>query len=69
MIALKDKGIREITKIGSIGLGIMGKPMSKNLLKAGYQIVVCDIVESAVEEPVSAGAQSAGTPEEVAKQA
>jgi len=29
-------------KIGFIGLGIMGKPMSKNLLKAGYQLVVMD---------------------------
>lgn len=29
-------------KIGFIGLGIMGKPMSKNLLKAGYSLVVYD---------------------------
>jgi 2-hydroxy-3-oxopropionate reductase len=56
-------------KIGFIGLGIMGKPMSKNLLKAGYQLVVCDIVKAAVEELVSAGAQAAGTPKEVAEQA
>jgi 2-hydroxy-3-oxopropionate reductase len=58
-----------MAKIGFIGLGIMGKPMSKNLLKAGYQLVVCDIVKSAVEELVSAGAQAAGTPKEVAEQA
>jgi 2-hydroxy-3-oxopropionate reductase len=57
-----------MAKIGFIGLGIMGKPMSKNLLKAGYQIVVCDIVKAAVEELVSAGAQAAGTPKEVAAQ-
>ena len=57
-----------MAKIGFIGLGIMGKPMSKNLLKAGYQIVVCDIVKAAVEELVSAGAQAAGTPKEVAEQ-
>ena len=30
-------------KIGFIGLGIMGKPMSKNLLKAGYSLIVYDI--------------------------
>jgi len=30
-------------KTGFIGLGIMGKPMAKNLLKAGYQLVVYDI--------------------------
>ena len=29
-------------KIGFIGLGIMGKPMAKNLVKAGYELVVSD---------------------------
>jgi len=57
-----------MAKIGFIGLGIMGKPMSKNLLKAGYQLVVYDIVKAAVEELVSVGAQSARTPKEVAGQ-
>ena len=47
------------TKIGFIGLGIMGKPMSKNLLKAGYSLVVEDINQEAVAEIVSCGAQSA----------
>jgi 2-hydroxy-3-oxopropionate reductase len=55
-------------KIGFIGLGIMGKPMSKNLLKAGHQLVVCDIVRAAVEEVVAAGAAAAATPKEVAQQ-
>jgi len=55
-------------KIGFIGLGIMGKPMSKNLLKAGYDLVVCDIVKTAVDEVVAAGARVAATPKEVAKQ-
>jgi 2-hydroxy-3-oxopropionate reductase len=55
-------------KIGFIGLGIMGKPMSKNLLKAGHQLVVCDIVRAAVEEVVAAGATAAATPKEVAQQ-
>ena len=31
-------------KIGFIGLGIMGKPMAKNLLKAGYELTVFDII-------------------------
>ena len=30
-------------KIGLIGLGIMGKPMAKNLLKAGYDLTVSDL--------------------------
>jgi 2-hydroxy-3-oxopropionate reductase len=56
-------------KIGFIGLGIMGKPMSKNLLKAGYQLVVRDRNQAAVEEVVAAGATAANTPREVAEQA
>lgn len=55
-------------KIGFIGLGIMGKPMAKNLLKAGYELVVYDIIQSAVEEVVAAGATAAGSPKEVASQ-
>ena len=35
-------------KIGFIGLGIMGKPMAKNLLKAGHKLVVYDIQEARV---------------------
>lgn len=55
-------------KIGFIGLGIMGKPMSKNLLKAGYDLVVCDVVKAAVEEVIAAGARAADTPKAVAEQ-
>jgi 2-hydroxy-3-oxopropionate reductase len=55
-------------KIGFIGLGIMGKPMSKNLLKAGYEVIVCDVTRAAVDEVVAAGAKSAVTPKEVARQ-
>ncbi len=54
--------------IGFIGLGIMGKPMSKNLIKAGYQLVVCDINKAAVDELVALGAKSAATPKDVASQ-
>ena len=44
-------------KIGFIGLGIMGKPMARNLLKAGYELVVHDINRSAVQELVEMGAE------------
>jgi len=64
----KNKGEFVMSKIGFIGLGIMGKPMSKNLLKAGYQLVVCDVVKAAVDEVVSAGANAADTPKAVAEQ-
>ncbi len=55
-------------KIGFIGLGIMGKPMGKNLLKAGYELVVYDVTKAAVDDLVAAGAQTALNPKEVAKQ-
>lgn len=54
-------------KIGFIGLGIMGKPMSKNLLKAGYSLVVMDRNADAVAEVVAAGATSASSPKAVAE--
>ena len=53
-------------KIGFIGVGIMGKPMAKNLLKAGYELIVLDINKSAVDELTAMGAESAETPSEVA---
>jgi len=56
-------------KIGFIGLGIMGKPMSKNLLKAGYELIVVDRNQQAVDEVVAAGAKSAATAKEAAQQA
>jgi 2-hydroxy-3-oxopropionate reductase len=45
-----------MAQIGFIGLGIMGKPMSRNLLKAGYSLVVYDVVPGAVAEITAAGA-------------
>lgn len=56
-------------KIGFIGLGIMGKPMSMNLIKAGHQLVVNDINQSAVNDVVSAGAVAAASAKEVGEQA
>jgi 2-hydroxy-3-oxopropionate reductase len=55
-------------KVGFIGLGIMGKPMSKNLLKAGYSLVVLDNNKAAVSELSDLGAQVASTPKELAQQ-
>lgn len=53
-------------KIGFIGLGIMGKPMSKNLLKAGYELTVNDLNKDAVKEVVACGAKEGKTNAEVA---
>ena len=52
--------------LGFIGLGIMGKPMAKNLIDAGYGLVVLDVNRAPVEELVAMGAKAAGTPAEVA---
>ena len=52
--------------IGFIGLGIMGRPMAKNLLKAGHSLVVYDIVAAAVEEVAAAGAAKGESSKDVA---
>ncbi|PWC14129.1 2-hydroxy-3-oxopropionate reductase [Brenneria roseae subsp. americana] len=57
-----------VMKIGFIGLGIMGKPMSKNLIKAGYSLIVMDRNREAVADVVAAGAVAADTPKAVAEQ-
>ncbi|HHY85603.1 MAG TPA: 2-hydroxy-3-oxopropionate reductase [Verrucomicrobia bacterium] len=52
--------------VGFIGLGIMGKPMAKNLLKAGFPLVVYDIRPEVVNELVAAGAQAGSSARDVA---
>lgn len=51
--------------IGFIGLGVMGKPMAKNLVKAGYKIKVFDIKDEPVNELAGLGALTAATPAEI----
>jgi 2-hydroxy-3-oxopropionate reductase len=55
--------------IGFIGLGLMGRPMAKNLLKAGYPLVVHSRSQGPVDDLVAAGAARASSPAEVARQA
>jgi 2-hydroxy-3-oxopropionate reductase len=54
-------------KIGFVGTGIMGKPMVKNLLKAGYPVLCYDIVPEPLKELAAAGAGLAGSNKEVAE--
>jgi 2-hydroxy-3-oxopropionate reductase len=54
-------------KIGFIGLGIMGKPMVKNLLKAGHEVVAYDIVMENMDDAAAAGAKTADSPKQVAE--
>ncbi len=53
-------------QIGFVGLGIMGKPMARNLMNAGYELTVYDIVGEAVEELATEGAKAASSSSEVA---
>ncbi len=57
-----------MANIGFIGLGIMGKPMAKNLLKAGHKLVVFDVVKASVDEVTAAGATKGASSADVAKQ-
>ena len=56
-------------EVGFVGLGIMGKPMALNLIKAGYSLTVFDIVETAMKDVVAEGARAASSSREVAEQA
>ncbi len=53
-------------KIGFIGLGVMGKSMALNILKAGYELTIYDVVKENVEELVNKGAKAGITPADVA---
>lgn len=53
-------------RIGFIGLGLMGKPMARNLLNSGYHLIVHNRSLAAVDEIVSEGAEPAGSPKEAA---
>ncbi len=55
--------------IGFIGLGIMGQPMALNLVKAGYQVTVCNRTKSKAEPLQRAGARVVSTPAEAAREA
>ena len=46
-------------KIGFIGLGIMGKPMAKNLIKAGYDLTLYDLNADAMDEVAACGCEKA----------
>jgi len=55
-------------KVGYIGLGLMGKSMARNILKAGFPVLVHNRSQSAVDELVAEGAARANSPKDVAEQ-
>ena len=57
-----------IKNVGIVGLGIMGRPMAQNLMKAGFKVVAHSRTRAKVEELARHGAQSAASPADVASQ-
>src|SRR5688500_14071322 len=55
--------------VGFIGLGLMGRPMAKNLIKAGFSLVVHSRSQGPVDDVIAAGARGASSPAEVARHA
>lgn len=55
-------------RIGFIGLGIMGKPMVKNLLQAGYEVSVYDVIPENVAQAVTYGAEARESSKAVAEE-
>ena len=55
--------------VGFIGLGLMGKPMARNLLKKGFSVVVHSRSRGPVDEVVKDGATAAASPAEIARSA
>ena len=55
--------------VGFIGLGLMGKPMARNLLKKGFSVIVHSRSRGPVEELAKEGAKTAGSPAEIARAA
>lgn len=55
-----------LPRVGFIGLGIMGKPMAKNLIKSGFALVVHNRSRAAVDELLTHGASAAASPQEIA---
>ena len=56
------------TSIGFIGLGIMGQPIAKNLIDAGFELVVYDLVKDSVAQAVANGARAANSLTQLGKE-
>lgn len=64
-----NSAIGPLSKVGFIGLGLMGKPMALNLVKAGFAVTVWNRTASRADEVVAAGAKLAASPRDVAADA
>lgn len=64
---MADQATSSLPIVGFIGLGIMGRPMALNLLRAGYPLVVYDVVPAALEPLTAAGAVAEASPAALAR--
>ncbi|XP_015186404.1 PREDICTED: 3-hydroxyisobutyrate dehydrogenase, mitochondrial [Polistes dominula] len=64
---MNTTSVRQISKIGFIGLGNMGNHMARNILKKDYQLTVFDVDKSAITNLIEAGAKTASTGAETVK--
>ncbi|MCI0529356.1 MAG: NAD(P)-binding domain-containing protein, partial [Nitrospira sp.] len=69
MILSQNFEPKNMKSVGVIGVGAMGKPMAKNLLKKGYPLTVYDIREEPLKELQALGARVAKSPKEVGEHA
>jgi 2-hydroxy-3-oxopropionate reductase len=65
---MADSSSVGLPRTGFIGLGIMGLPMARNVLQAGYPLVVYDLLDAPVAELVGQGASAAASPADLARQ-
>ncbi|MBD0357078.1 MAG: NAD(P)-binding domain-containing protein, partial [Rubrobacter sp.] len=63
-----DREVAVTERIGFVGLGIMGMPMARNLMKAGYELTVFNRTPARAGELAQEGARVAGSPKEVAEE-
>jgi 2-hydroxy-3-oxopropionate reductase len=68
MQAVNRRYVTMGSKIGFVGLGIMGKPMSKNLIKVGHELTAYDVVDAPLKDLENAGAKIAHSAKEVAEE-
>ncbi|XP_036309629.1 3-hydroxyisobutyrate dehydrogenase, mitochondrial isoform X2 [Pipistrellus kuhlii] len=69
LAAVCSRSMASKTPVGFIGLGNMGNPMAKNLMKHGYPLVIYDVFPDACKEFQEAGEQVVSSPADVAEKA
>ncbi|XP_032499666.1 3-hydroxyisobutyrate dehydrogenase, mitochondrial [Phocoena sinus] len=69
LAAVCSRSMASKTPVGFIGVGNMGNPMAKNLMKHGYPLIIYDVFPDACKEFLDAGEQVVSSPADVAEKA